>query len=266
MGRIEETFIKAKAQNQAVLIPYITVGYPTLEKSYELAIVLQQAGAGIIELGIPFSDPLADGPIIQHASAESLKLGTSLSDGIELVKRLRKDFLEIPLVFMTYYNPIYRYGVRRFVDNAQSAGIDGVIIPDLPPEEAGILKEYADNKGFCTIFLLAPTSTPSRIRLICKYSTGFIYYVSVIGITGIRDKLSSTLKTHMAEVSLVTTKPIAVGFGISTPKHVSEIASVADGVVVGSALIDLINRDKDTGDLNKSVGEFIASLAAGVKR
>ncbi len=265
MGRIEERFIKARKENQAILIPYLTIGYPKIEITYELVLTLERAGAGMIELGIPFSDPLADAPTIQYACTESLKVGTSLSAGIELVRSIRK-LSEIPLIFMTYYNPVYKYGVKKFIEDAQSAGVDGVIIPDLPPEEAKELKEYADNKGFCIIFLLAPTSTPSRRRLISNHSTGFIYYVSLTGITGAREKLSSTIEDQIKELRLITTKPIVVGFGVSTPEHVRWISSFADGIVVGSALIDLIKTHQDNTDLTAAVEGFIRSLVTEIKR
>lgn len=261
-NRIELKFKELRRKGQKALITYITAGDPSLELTYELVLKMENCGADIIELGIPFSDPLADGPIIQAASERALKSGTSLTKVLDLVKGLRQ-VTQVPIALLSYYNPIYKYEVAQFVKEASFVGVDGVIIPDLPPEEADELKHEADSKNLATIFLLAPTSPTNRIRLISRTSTGFIYYVSLTGITGIREKLETTLGESLRQIRLVTNKPIGVGFGISTKEHVAKITSMADAAIVGSAIVNLIAQHQKETHLVNIIGDFVTNLSAG---
>lgn len=261
-NRIDLKFKELRRKGQKALISYITAGDPSLELTYELVLELEKRGADIVELGVPFSDPLADGPVIQSASERALKNGTSLSKVLDLVHLLRKT-TQIPIALLSYYNPIYKYGVAKFVKDASSVGVDGVIIPDLPPEEAKILIHEARIKNLATIFLLAPTSTPERIRLISRASTGFIYCVSLTGITGMREKLETELVRFIRQVRLITSKPIGVGFGISTKEHVHQITTIADAAIVGSAIVDLIAKHQGDTQLVNIIGDFVAILSSG---
>jgi tryptophan synthase alpha chain len=259
VNRIEERLKKLKR----CLIPFITAGHPSLEITYELVKEFEKVGVGMVELGIPFSDPIADGPIIQYSSNYSLNRGTTPRDVLALVKHLRTT-THLPIILLTYYNPVYKYGVKRFVDDSYSAGVDGVIIPDLPPEEAEEIRRYAFGK-ISTIFLLAPTSGVERIRLVAQYSTGFIYYVSLTGITGVRERLSSTIRSHLEEIRKYTDLPIGVGFGVSNKNHVKEVAKVAEGVIVGSAIVKMISHNEKDSRIVQKVGEFVSSLVDGVR-
>ena len=265
MSRIEKTFVKVKQENRAALIAYITAGDPDIGTSKKLVLALAESGTDIIELGIPFSDPLADGPTIQKASQRALAKGTRLLDIIALVKELRKQ-TQIPLVFMSYYNPILQYGIKKFAQDAVNAGLDGVIVPDLPPEEAGELITVARKTGLDTIFLLAPTSTQSRIKLVAESSKGFVYYVSLTGVTGARAKVATDVSASIKKIKRATDKPIAVGFGISTPAQVRQVVNWgADGVIVGSAIVNLIEQNIGKKDLVNKVAQFVSKLAKGTK-
>lgn len=259
MNRIEKRF----REFGHCLIPFITAGYPSLDISYELVMEFERVGAGMVEIGVPFSDPIADGPVIQHSSSLSLKMGTRLSDVLSLVERLNTK-TSLPIILLTYYNPVYKYGIRHFVEDSHDAGVDGVIIPDLPPEEADELLRYASGL-ISTIFLLAPTSNVERIRLVTKYSTGFIYYVSLIGITGMREHLSRTIRPHLEEIRRYTDLPIGVGFGVSNRAHAKEVATMAEGVIVGSAIIDMISRHEGDPNIVQKVGDFVSSLVDGIR-
>jgi len=261
-NRIDLKFKELRKKGHKALITYITAGDPNLEISYELVLEMERNGADIVELGVPFSDPLADGPIIQAASERALKSGTSLIKVLDLVKLLRHT-TQLPIALLSYYNPIYKYGLAKFAKEASFVGVDGVIIPDLPPEEAGELKYEADSKNLATIFLLAPTSTSKRIRLISRISTGFIYYVSLTGITGMREKLETTLGESLRQIRLLTNKPIGVGFGISTKEHVAKITSMADAAIVGSAIVNLMAKHEKETNLVNIIGDFVANLASG---
>jgi tryptophan synthase alpha chain len=260
VNRIDKKFRELKKQKRAALIIYITVGYPSLSKTKELVFELERCGADIIELGIPFSDPLADGPTIQAASYHALKNKVCLKDAIRLVKEIRRRS-DVPIAFMTYYNPVYHFGAQRFVKEASRAGVDGVIVPDLPPEEAGLLIKSAKKAVFSTIFLLAPTSTARRIRLVSKASTGFVYYVSLTGITGARKRLERGIANEIARIKRFTDKPVAVGFGVSNPAQAGHIAKLADGVIVGSAVIKVIGGNLNKTDTVKKTGRFVKGLA-----
>ena len=262
-SRIEEKFKKLKEANQKALIPFITAGDPDLDTTKRLVIEMERAGADIIELGVPFSDPIADGPAIQKASYRSLKSGTTLKKIIGVVKELRQT-TEIPLVLMTYYNPVFKYGISEFVRDASDAGVDGIIIPDLPPEEGEGIIEEGKRHNLNTIFLLAPTSTKERIKIVASASTGFIYYVSLTGVTGARESLPETVEASVNKIRKATDKPIAVGFGISTAEQAKRIASFADGVIVGSAIVNVIEKNIDKPDLIEKVSGFVKDLKSGI--
>jgi tryptophan synthase alpha chain len=264
MGRIASTFEKLKQQKKKALIPYVMAGDPDLSTTQALVMELEQNGANIIELGVPFSDPLADGPVIQRASDRSLRNKTSLRAVMELVRRLRQK-TQIPLILMTYYNPVHKYGEEQFARDAVACGVDGVIVPDLPPEEAAQLLKASRKVGLDTIFLLAPTSTPRRIRKVSQVSQGFIYYVSLTGITGAGLGSFEEIKHKIQEIQRGSSRPVAVGFGISTPDQAAQVAQWADGVIVGSAIVKLVESHLQDPRLVNIVGKFVQGLSQAVK-
>ncbi len=243
MSRIEKKFEDVLRRKGKAFIPYVMAGDPNLKRTGELVGILEECGADIIELGVPFSDPLSDGPTIQKAAQRALREGVTLKKVIEFVGILRRS-TQIPIVLMTYYNLIFRYGEERFVKDASAAGVDGIIIPDLPPDEADDILSFSKEAGFDIIFLVAPTSTAERIKKVAKTSRGFIYYVSITGITGSKLSVDPSIGAHIAKVRKTGRKPVAVGFGISTPEEASEIAQIADGVIVGSAIVKRV-QDSD---------------------
>jgi tryptophan synthase alpha chain len=264
MSRIKNTFNRLKKKNEAALIPYIMAGDPDLAVTKTLILEMEKAGCDIIELGAPFSDPLADGPTIQKAAIRSIQKGTSIADVLRLVSDVRKES-RIPLILMTYYNLIFKYGEERFVHDAAAAGLDGMILPDLPPDEAGTLIPLAKKAGLDTIFLLAPTSTDERIKLVSRLSQGFVYYVSLTGVTGARTGVQSSVRDSLARIKQVTDKPVAVGFGISSPDQADQVASWgADGVIVGSALVKVIEENADSPELVSRAAAFVKALKQGV--
>jgi tryptophan synthase alpha chain len=226
------------------LIAYVTVGYPTIEATLKVVPLLAENGCDIIELGIPFSDPLADGVTIQKSSFHALQNGVTPQLCLELAGQLSQK-VDIPLVFMTYYNPVLKYGLDNFSTACADAGISGVIIPDLPPDEGSDLEAISQGQGIDLIYLLAPTSTEERIRLAAGRSRGFIYLVSITGVTGARDRVPADLEAFVARVRKLATQPLCVGFGISTPEQAGQIAWIADGVIVGSRIIQLMEKDDD---------------------
>jgi tryptophan synthase alpha chain len=244
MSMIEERFRKLKARGKKAFIPYIMAGYPSLEDTKNVLILFEECGADVVEVGVPFTDPLADGPIIQRASEMALLQGITLRKVIAFVRVLRQS-IRVPLVLMTYYNPVFKYGEEAFVKDAKDAGVDGLVVPDLPPDEAGNLIQYAKMESLDTIFLLAPTSNAERIKKVAKASRGFIYYVSVTGITGSRLLLDGSLEIFISGIRKYTDKPIAVGFGVSSPEEASSVSKVADGVIVGSAIVKRLHESPD---------------------
>jgi tryptophan synthase alpha chain len=240
MSRIGKKFVEIVRRGRKAFIPYIMAGDPNLGRTVELVRILEDCGADILELGVPFSDPLADGPTIQRAAQRALSEGVTLHKVIELVADLRTR-TQIPVVLMTYYNPIFKYGEERFVHDASGAGVDGIIVPDLPPDEAGELLAFSKQSNFDVIFLVAPTSTEDRVRRVSKSSRGFIYYVSITGITGSKLSMDSSISSHVSKIRSMSRKPVAVGFGIATPEEASEVASFADGVIVGSAIVKRVS-------------------------
>ncbi len=264
MSRIKSTFNRLKKKNETALIPYVMAGDPDLATTKTLILEMEKAGCDIIELGAPFSDPLADGPTIQKAAIRSLKNRTSIADVLGLVADVRRTS-KVPLILMTYYNLVFKYGEERFVHDAVAAGLDGLILPDLPPEEAGSLISPAKKAGLDTIFLLAPTSTADRIKHVSKVSQGFVYYVSLTGVTGAKLAVQNSIKESLLRIRAVTDKPVAVGFGISTPDQAAQVAMWgADGVIVGSALVKVIEENTGNPELVPHVVTFVKALKKGV--
>ncbi len=264
MNRIDETFKELRRRKKKAFIPYVTAGDPDLKTTEKIVLSLAEAGADIIELGIPFSDPLADGKVIQRAVTRALASGTSVKKIFDMVRRLRRN-TDVPLVFMTYYNIIFNHGLARFVRQAKDSGADGVIAADLPLEETEELKSQADKAEFDVIMLSAPTTPLGRFRKISSYSKGFIYYVSLTGVTGVRADLPEHLRNKMKQLKMNTKKPVCVGFGISNALQAGNIAKLADGVIVGSAIIEKIEKNlKNKSKMVREVGIFARSLAKAV--
>lgn len=263
-SRLGPTFTRLRAAGERALVAYFTAGDPTLETTGRLVLEAARRGADVIELGVPFSDPLADGPVIQRAAQRALAAGASPRRVLELVARLRRE-LAVPLVLMSYYNPLLAFGLRPFAEAAAAAGVDGVIVVDLPPEEADPLAAELDRVGLDLVHLAAPTSTPARLRLIARRSRGFIYLVSLTGVTGERDVLPPDLARQARALRALTTKPVCVGFGIGRPEQVAAVARLADGVVVGSALVRLVETHAGAPDLVPRVGAFVAALKAPLR-
>jgi tryptophan synthase alpha chain len=258
MTRISETFRRLIRRGRKAFIPYVMAGDPSMDKTAEMVRILEECGADIIELGVPFSDPLADGPTIQRASERALRNGVTLRDVISLVRDLRQS-TQVPLILMTYFNPVFKYGIQDFIGNARVAGVDGVIIPDLPPDEAKDFIKLSRKASLDTIFLLAPTSTDERIRKVSKASSGFIYYVSMTGITGANLSLDGSMETLISSIRKFTDKPIAVGFGVSTPDEASMVSKLADGVIVGSAIVKRLHEAPD------ELKDYLAGLREAIK-
>ena len=258
-NRIDKKFKELKKQGKKAFIPFIMAGDPSLAITKKLVFELDKQGADIIELGVPFSDPIADGPTIQKASERGLKSKTTLTSVFNLVRNARYE-IQTPIVFLIYYNLVFHYGLERFVNSAVSSGIDGVVIPDLPPEESGGLCKIAKKNKFSIIHLLAPTSSIDRIKKVSSASSGFIYYVSLTGTTGARKKLPKELGASLKNIKNITKVPVCVGFGVSTKKQVREVQKVADGAIVGSAIVKIIEKNIGKKDLVKKVGSFVRNL------
>lgn len=263
MSRIDQTFRRLKDQGRKALIPFVVAGDPDLKTTQALVSEMAGRGADIIELGVPFSDPLADGPTIQNGSQRALQNGTSLKKIFLLAKRL--NGIAPPLVLMTYFNPVFQYGLRAFAKECRESGIEGVIIPDLPPEEAGPWVRWAREAELDTIFLIAPTSPSERIKKISALCRGFIYYVSVTGVTGVRKGLPEGVEWSIKRIREESDKPIAFGFGVSGPDQVRRIIRFADGVIVGSAIVKIIEENIGRPNLIAKVGNFISSLTPALK-
>ena len=280
MSGIGTTFKKLKKEGKKAFIPYIMAGDPSLEKTKEVVLLFDECGADIIELGVPFSDPLADGPTIQRASERALKNGVTLRKVISLVSEIRRGEKElrqitrIPVVLMTYYNPVFKYGEKNFVEDAKDAGVDGVIIPDLPPDEAEDFVKLSRKTALDIIFLLAPTSDDDRIKRVAKASRGFIYYVSITGITGAALLLDGSMEILISKIRKHTEKPIAVGFGVSKPESNKQainnviiflfiifcsVFSSSDGVIVGSAIVKRLYESPDV------LKDYLVSLREAIK-
>jgi tryptophan synthase alpha chain len=259
MNRIDKRFKQLRAKRQKAFVAFLTAGYPDLATTKELVLDFAARGVDMIELGIPFSDPMADGPVIQESSQAALKHNVRLVDVLKLVKDLRRS-TQIPLLFMSYYNPIFCMGEQRFVEEAAAAGLDGVIIPDLPPEEGRALNKIAARAGIAPILFVAPTTEPKRMESIAKAARGFIYYVSVAGVTGTRVNVPVDMSGHVKRIQRLTKTPVCVGFGVSTTVQVKRVQSVADGVIVGSAIIRKIKECAGSPRLVDKVGSYVTTL------
>ncbi len=264
-NRIDIRFAQLRERGETAFIPYITAGDPNLGRTEEIVYALEEAGADIIEFGVPFSDPIGDGTVNQEAAQRALAQGVNLRDIFALIARIRVKS-QISILLFTYYNPVLVYGCEAFAKDAREAGADGVLCVDLPPEEADDYRAALDAHGLRTVFLLAPTSTDERIERIAKQSTGFVYYVSRLGVTGEQAALSADLQEAVARVKRHTDKPVAVGFGISTPDQARKVGAMTEGVVVGSAIVRMIADLGDSDETASKVGAFVKSLADAAKQ
>jgi tryptophan synthase alpha chain len=258
--RIGLCFRRLKAQKERALVTFITAGDPDISTTASVMPLLEQSGADIIELGIPFSDPMADGPVIQRASERALASGITIPDILEMVRKVRPS-ISIPVVLMGYSNPIYSYGWERFANDAAEAGVDGLLLVDLPPEEAGELLPAASKAGLKIIFLLTPTSDESRIVLAARAGSGFLYYVTVTGVTGVRQELGINLSDNLSAIHSLSKLPVVAGFGVSTPEQAARTSASADGVVVGSAIVKLFEQYE-----GRRLMEEVASLVRSLKK
>ncbi len=259
MSRIEKTFQALRNRNEAAFIAYLTAGDPDLVRTEALVATLTVAGVDILEIGVPFSDPTADGPAIQAAAQRALQAGTTLEAILEMITRIRRTN-PIPVCLFGYYNPIFSYGNERFARDARAAGVDAVLVVDLPPEEAVELRRYTDPAGLDFITLIAPTTDAQRMEVICRKASGFLYYISVTGVTGTAAPKLGDIERDVAAIRRYTDLPVAVGFGISTPQQAATIAPLADGIVVGSALVRLIEAHGQGEDLLPVVSEYAAAI------
>ena len=274
--RIERLFARCRDENRAGFIPYICAGDPNFARTVEIALALEKNGADLLELGLPFSDPLADGIVNQLAAQRALEAGATAHGVLDCVREIRRAS-EIPIVLYTYLNPIFRFGIEKFTQAAADAGVDGLLILDLPPEEdanaqkldglkPSSLRNENDNNAakIVRVLLIAPTTPPERIALIAKAARGFIYYVSREGVTGAQDSVAQAFEEKLALIRQHTDLPVAVGFGISNPEQAATVARVADAVVVGSAIVDLIGKIGDRDDLADRVGKFVAPIVSAI--
>jgi tryptophan synthase alpha chain len=260
---IQTAFSKARNENRPALMPYFTLGYPDLEMSIHIIQSIAEAGVDLIELGIPFSDPLADGPTIQHSTQIALEKGADVVYCLESVKKLRDSGCHLPFLFMGYINPILSYGIEKFVLDAKNVGVDGLIIPDLPPEEADGLNQLCQMNGLALIFMIAPTTSNARIKMIVDKAVGFLYLVSLAGVTGVRQQLPDYLGTFIQEVRKLTQIPLSVGFGISTPDQANQVGRMADGVIIGSALIEAVEKSLHP---EQAAYDFIIKIKTGIEK
>jgi tryptophan synthase alpha chain len=265
--RIANLFARTRREGRAALMPYLTLGYPSPARSLALVEAAIAGGADLLELGVPFSDPLADGPVIQNATHLALQRGTTVVRCLELVSQVRERPLaqrrQVPLVLMGYCNPILAYGEALFCRDCREAGVDGLIVPDLPPEEGELLEALCRARGLALIYMLAPTSDAARVQQVCQRAQGFVYLVSVAGITGARDRLPPDLAAFVSRVRAATSLPLAVGFGISTPEQASGVAALADGVIVGSALVRLAEQPDGPQALRAAVERLRGAVGRG---
>ena len=259
--RIRNKFKELKDKKKAALDTYITAGDPSIKVTPDLVFKLEESGADLIELGVPFSDPMADGPTIQLASERALHSGTTLNSVLDAVTRVRKRS-QIPILLFGYYNPFLSYGIERLSKDARDVGVDGLLIVDLPPEEAEEVRIHTDKAGIDLVFLLAPTSTTERIKLVAEHAGGFVYLVSVTGVTGARPEMDYSLEPLVREIRKHTGLPVGIGFGVSNPNQARKIAKFADAVIVGSAIVKIVEKHSGNGKgLLEDVGEFVKGLS-----
>jgi len=264
-SRLAETFTRLRVAGDTGLVTYVTAGDPDLSRSAEILRALDRAGADVLEVGVPFSDPLADGPAIQRATERALAAGTNLKGVLDMIGRVRAD-VKAPIVVFSYANPLLRMGIDQFAARAAEVGVDGVLALDLPIEEAGDFRQVLTSVGIDTIFLLSPTTTDARIRRASELGRGFLYGISRLGVTGARDQVASGADALVRRIRAQTTLPIALGFGISKPEHVAEVGAYADAAVVGSALVSLIGESGASPDLIGRVETYVRSLKAAGAR
>ncbi|MBN9490990.1 MAG: tryptophan synthase subunit alpha [Alphaproteobacteria bacterium] len=272
MSRITKRFAQLKADKRAGLVAYVSAGDPDLALSYQILKGLPAAGADLIELGMPFTDPMADGPSVQHAGQRGLKAGITVDATFDMVRRFRKETGdgETPILLMGYYNLVYQRGVERFCKDAAAAGVDGLILVDLPPEEADELKPHALAAGIETVLLAAPTTDEKRLPAVLKYASGFLYFVSVLGITGTKSASEEAVRTHVERIKRHTALPVVVGFGIKTPDQAAAVARHADAAAIGSAIVDRVkagldDKGKPKPDLVPGVFAYVRALADGIR-
>ena len=272
MSRIEKRFARLKADKRAGLVAYVSAGDPNPGLGYEILKGLPKAGADLIELGMPFTDPMADGPSVQLAGQRALKAGITVAATFDMVRRFRKETgdNDTPILLMGYYNLVYQRGVVKFCKDAAAAGVDGLILVDLPPEEVAALKPHAVANGLDTVMLTAPTTDDKRLPAVLKYSAGFVYFVSVLGITGTKSASEDSVRSHVERIKRHTKLPVGVGFGIKTPEQAAAVARHADAAVVGSAIVDQVkvaldDQGKPKANLVAGVLDFVKSLADGVR-
>ena len=263
LSRIKQTFEQLKSEGRQGFVPFITAGDPDLDTTRELILELARAGASIIELGVPFSDPIADGPVIQKASERALRHGLGMAEILDVVRAMRTQ-TKVPIVLFSYFNPLLQFGLEKLAREAEYAEIDGILVTDLIPEEAGRFSAMLRAHEIDLIFLAAPTSTDARLRMIAERASGFIYAVSRAGVTGAREKMSAEAEKLVARLRKVSDLPVAVGFGISTPEHVRDVWRYADAAVVGSAIVQMVEEHAGEPDLVGKVGQFAESLLAKI--
>ena len=259
MGRIENAFNNLKQHGRKGFIPFITAGDPDLATTEQILIELANTGATVIELGVPFSDPMADGPVIQRASERALKKSFGLDELLDTVARARRQ-IDTPIILFSYFNPLLQFGVKRLATTAKDAGIDGVLVTDMTPEESGTVEAELRANDLDMIFLVAPTSTDERLKLVAEHASGFVYAVSRAGVTGTRETVSAEAEKLVTRMRQFTSIPIAVGFGISNVEQVKDVQRYADAVVVGSAIVAEMERLSDAPDLARRIGEFTRAL------
>lgn len=265
MGRLGAAFERARSENRAALVIYVCAGDPDLDTTVDVVVAAAEAGADVIELGVPFSDPTADGPAIQQAAERSLKAGTTVRGVLDALGRIRK-FTDVPVLLFGYYNPIFKYGEERFVTDAAEAGADGFLVVDLPPEESGTLREHAKSRGMDFVPLVTPTSTDERVAKAAEVASGFVYYVSMTGVTGSKAADLDTAAKRAKELGKTMKQPVAVGFGIKTAADARSVAAYADGVVVGSAIVRTIAQAASKSAACAGVRERVGALRGGVER
>lgn len=259
MGRIDDAFNTLKQQGKKGIVPFVTAGDPDLATTERLLVELSQAGATLIELGVPFSDPMADGPVIQRASERALKNNFGLQDLLDSAARARKQ-IDTPIILFSYYNPLLQFGLKRIAQATRDAGLDGILVTDLTPEESGEFEAELRANDLNMIFLIAPTSTDERLRLVAEHASGFIYAVSRAGVTGARSSVSAEAEKLVTRMRQFSTLPIAVGFGISNAEQVRDVRRYADAVVVGSAIVAEMERLTDAPDIAQRIGQFVTGL------
>lgn len=264
MNRIDEKFADLRRRGRTAFIAYITAGDPSLDGTAKLVLEFERRGVDIVELGVPFSDPIADGPVNQEAAIRALRADIGVGDVLATVRSIRQES-QLPMIFFAYYNTILAYGLETFVNDAADAGLDGALVLDLPPEEAAEYKLLMDARGLATVFLVSPITPDDRLALIARNVTGFVYYVSQMGVTGERAKMAESIPAMVARIRALTNTPVAVGFGISTPGHVREIAAYADGVIVGSSIVRRVGDLGGELGFEREVGEYVGTLTAVLK-